>query len=191
MKPKGGDRRVTRTRRRLKEGLLELIRERSYESVTVQDIIDRADVGRSTFYSHFESKEDLLLDGFDVWLQAPHRPAHGPADSLGPLLAFSGPLLHHVQTQKRFFLGTFFNAANKRVRRKVTGWLVEIIKNDLKRLDADSHAPLEARAQCIAAAFLGLAGWWLESGSDLDATDVNRVFLEAVGVTPRGVSPGP
>jgi AcrR family transcriptional regulator len=38
--------------------------ERKYESITVQEILDRADVGRSTFYMHFQDKDELLVSGF-------------------------------------------------------------------------------------------------------------------------------
>src|SRR4029079_1728498 len=55
------DRRVARTRRALKEALTDLILEGGYESGTVQDVIARADVGRSTFYAHFLDKDDLLM----------------------------------------------------------------------------------------------------------------------------------
>src|SRR6186713_2598586 len=55
------DRRVSRTRRALKEALTDLILEKGYEAVTVQHVIDRADVGRSTFYAHFLDKDDLLM----------------------------------------------------------------------------------------------------------------------------------
>lgn len=59
------DRRVRRTRRALHDALLTLMTEKSFDAVTVQDIIDRADVGRSTFYSHFTDKRDLLDSGFE------------------------------------------------------------------------------------------------------------------------------
>jgi AcrR family transcriptional regulator len=55
------DRRVERTRRLLTEALMELIREKGYDDITVQDVLDRADVGRSTFYAHFRNKDQLLL----------------------------------------------------------------------------------------------------------------------------------
>ncbi|MFF0542171.1 TetR/AcrR family transcriptional regulator [Nocardia thailandica] len=54
------DRRVRRTRGLLHRALIELMMERGYERVTVADVIDRADVGRSTFYSHYRDKDDLL-----------------------------------------------------------------------------------------------------------------------------------
>ena len=57
------DRRIQKTRKLLSQALLELILEKGYERVTVQDILDRANVGRSTFYTHYENKELLLRDG--------------------------------------------------------------------------------------------------------------------------------
>src|SRR5215470_5123998 len=65
MKQERRDRRVTRTDRLLQQALIALILERGYEAITVQDVLDRADVGRTTFYAHFPSKEALLLSLFD------------------------------------------------------------------------------------------------------------------------------
>src|SRR5262245_39434971 len=58
------DRRARRTRRNLQDGLISLIVEKGFERTTVQEILDRADVGRSTFYSHFRDKEALLAAVF-------------------------------------------------------------------------------------------------------------------------------
>ena len=63
--PATTDRRVRRTRTLLVQALVSLILERGYARITVQDILDRADVGRSTFYAHFRDKEALLLSCFD------------------------------------------------------------------------------------------------------------------------------
>ena len=57
------DRRVQRTRDVLHQALISLMIEKGYEVITVQDIIDRANVGRSTFYAHYVGKQDLLLSG--------------------------------------------------------------------------------------------------------------------------------
>src|SRR5713101_6701176 len=59
------DRRVQRTRQLLQGELLSLIREKGFEALSVQDIIDRANVGRATFYAHFDNKEDLLVSRLD------------------------------------------------------------------------------------------------------------------------------
>src|SRR5215213_238359 len=64
IKSKKDDRRVSRTRRSLSAALIELILEKRYDSITVQDVIDRADVGRSTFYTHYRDKDDLFLSAW-------------------------------------------------------------------------------------------------------------------------------
>ena len=63
-KPKQ-DRRVQRTLKLLKEALIELILEKGYDSVTVQDITDRANLGRATFYFHYKDKDELLVEMLD------------------------------------------------------------------------------------------------------------------------------
>jgi AcrR family transcriptional regulator len=57
------DRRIQKTKKQLSQALIQLILEKGYENVTVQDILDKAEVGRSTFYAHYENKDLLLVDG--------------------------------------------------------------------------------------------------------------------------------
>lgn len=58
------DRRVGRTQQLLFDALLALVQEKRYNKITVQEILDRANVGRSTFYAHFQDKDDLLTGNF-------------------------------------------------------------------------------------------------------------------------------
>ena len=55
------DRRVERTRESLQKALIELIAEQGYDSITIQEIVDRADLGRTTFYLHYNSKDELFM----------------------------------------------------------------------------------------------------------------------------------
>src|SRR5262245_11059285 len=55
------DRRVKRTRELLQKALIELISEQGYDAITIQEIVDRADVARTTFYMHYNSKDDLFI----------------------------------------------------------------------------------------------------------------------------------
>ena len=64
------DRRPQRTRRQLSRALVGLITEKRFDDITVQNVIDRADVGRSTFYTHFRDKEDLLRKDWERFLDA-------------------------------------------------------------------------------------------------------------------------
>lgn len=59
------DRRITRTKTALNQALSELVKEKGYESVTIEDITSRANLGRTTFYLHYQGKEDLLLEGLE------------------------------------------------------------------------------------------------------------------------------
>ena len=55
------DRRAQRTRELLQKALIELISERGYDAITIQDIVDRANLGRTTFYLHYNSKDELFM----------------------------------------------------------------------------------------------------------------------------------
>ena len=61
------DRRARRTRQLLRDAFVALLKEKRYEDVSVQDIIERADVARSTFYVHYVDKEDLLVGRWGVF----------------------------------------------------------------------------------------------------------------------------
>ena len=95
------DRRIGKTRKALKEALTDLILERGYEAVTVQEVISRADVGRSTFYAHFVDKDallmailaDLEMPGLDPGSWKPDDPAFG----------WTLALFRHFGSGKRLF----------------------------------------------------------------------------------------
>ncbi|MEZ4593645.1 MAG: TetR/AcrR family transcriptional regulator [Chloroflexota bacterium] len=64
------DRRVKRTRNLLGKALLELVQEKKYDQITIQEITDRADLNRATFYLHYGSKEELLADSLEEYFDA-------------------------------------------------------------------------------------------------------------------------
>lgn len=169
------DRRIERSKRRLKQALLALIDERSYDRITVLDITRRADVGRSTFYVHFTSKDDLLFDGFEAGLLAlsDAGPSKGPRTGF----RFSLPLLRHIGTQRRFALATMVHGSNARIRKKTLAIFANVVRHELVRGRAAGDAKrLEAHAHAVAGAFLGLVTWWLTEGSRVSAEAVDEVF---------------
>src|SRR5436190_23771191 len=62
---KQDDRRVQRTKQTLYRTLMTLVAEKAFDKITVQEILERANVGRTTFYAHFQSKEDLFLSSHE------------------------------------------------------------------------------------------------------------------------------
>ena len=89
------DRRTQKTKKYLAAALVELIMEKGYDTITIQDIIDRANVGRSTFYSHYESKEQLLVGNINFQQALVDTPGNDPENyPLGVNLSF---LFHHTR----------------------------------------------------------------------------------------------
>ncbi len=175
---KRGDRRVARSKRRLKEALLALIEERDYEAISVGDIARRADVGRSTFYVHFTSKEELLFDGFEQALVA--LAAHEPRRGSRGGFRFSLPLLRHIGTQRRFALATLVHGADAQIRKRTLGIFANVVGHELARgsprRPAGDARLVEAQVHAVAGAFLGLVTWWLTGGSRVTPEAVDQVF---------------
>src|SRR5260370_1139942 len=101
------DRRVGRTRKLLEDALHDLIVEKGYEAVTVQDIIDRANVGRSTFYAHYTDKQQLLFSHFaDLEAHLAHQQRLVRAKSADPVervFGFSLAMFQHAQEYRRLW----------------------------------------------------------------------------------------
>lgn len=169
------DRRIARSKRRLKEALLALIDERGYDRITVGDITRRADVGRSTFYLHFTSKDELLFDGFEAALIAlsDAAPVKGP----GAGFRFSLPLLRHIGTQRRFALATLVHGATPRIRKQTLAIFANVVRHELARGRAPGDArTFDAHVHAVAGAFIGLVTWWLTEGNRVSPETVDQVF---------------
>lgn len=99
-RPETVDRRVRRTKSSLHNALLALAREKPYPSIAVKEILDRANVGRSTFYTHFRDKDDLLESGIHEILRSIQKqPRHDTA--VERIVAFSLPILKHIDEHRR------------------------------------------------------------------------------------------
>ena len=103
------DRRTQKTRKALSEALISLMFEKSYESIVVQDILDRANVGRSTFYTHFRDRDELLVNGLQdlrELLRTAQTAARALADFACPdreaARQFSAKSLHHIRLRAPF-----------------------------------------------------------------------------------------
>jgi AcrR family transcriptional regulator len=114
------DRRVQRTRRLLHKALMCLILEKKYESITVQEILDRADVGRSTFYMHFQDKDELLFSGFQYlqrFLESVQEASVTvPGKSYERIIGFSLAMFEHAHEYRRVLAGTETGIAKPEAR---------------------------------------------------------------------------
>src|SRR5208283_550628 len=127
------DRRIQRTRQLLLSSLLELILEKGYETITVQDIIDRANVGRSTFYSHFQDKEHLLLSGSERLgdLLEEFRARSGAGESNWDL---SLAIFRHAEQQRQAFKALLGRQVGRLVLDRIEGALDLCLNEHFRRM---------------------------------------------------------
>jgi|SRR5829696_3293243 len=182
MTAKVADRRIQRTRALLLSALLDLIVERGYEDVSVQDIVDRANVGRSTFYKHFLDKRELLLTGVaglqNLLIQQGAAQASSAALS-ERLLSFSLPLFQHVQGNIRFCRALLGSDSGAIVEPRFQRMLAELMQEQLAASvssGAKPAIPLDVVVQYTVSAFLGLLRWWMEQPTPCAAEEIDRQF---------------
>jgi AcrR family transcriptional regulator len=177
------DRRVQRTERLLREALLSLIREKGFEALSVQEIIDRADLGRATFYAHFDNKEDLLVSGFDglrASLKERQREAlsrHTGVDERA--FAFGREMFAHVDEYREVFRAMAGKQSGAVVEQTFHKILLDLVRDDVKAMVPSGEAgsvPPEALAQFVAGGLFGLLTWWLNGRMRLTAEEMNTIF---------------
>ncbi|MCP4965503.1 MAG: TetR/AcrR family transcriptional regulator [bacterium] len=159
------DRRVRRTKQRLHEALMSLIVEKGYDKITVQDLIDRADVGRSTFYAHFETKDDLLLSGLerlttDIELHLVDDPSG--AEAILPSLG----VFRHVADQHELFKAMIGSRGIDLVHQRAQEALTDRARSNIERRAAageQSDIPVEARAAFLAGSLMTFLAWWVDN----------------------------
>lgn len=190
MAARAQDRRVQRTRALLREALMDLMPEQGYEAVTIQEIIDRANVGRSTFYAHFLDKQALLesvledLGGFLAQQIAPT----GAREAHCPELGFSLAMFHHAQSHHRLYLAMVGKQSGTLVQQHIQRILADLVRQELKTLvpnSGPSPIPLEMLVQYTVSSYLGLLTWWLDQKMPCSAEEMDRMFrsLTLPGIT--------
>lgn len=190
------DRRVARTHRLLAEALIELVLERGYDRVTVQNILDRADVGRSTFYAHFRDKQDLLLSCFDG-LRADLRREIDTAAPDGELRDAGRPslvLFAHAYQHRRVWQALCGRSGGTVVH----GHLHELIRASLStylgtRPETARPVPPEAVAEFATSALLGLLTWWVGQDFPYPPSQMARTYglLATPAIRAAVQAPGP
>ena len=182
-KPAAIDRRAARTRQALHSALIALIQRKDYEAISVQDIVDAADVGRSTFYAHFTGKDDLLKSGGD-WLRTllTGHGRHGGVssesvgDGAAPLLGFSLALFAHTREQRALYSAMVAGRAGTIVLGMMRDVLAETVRAELAA-HADVPPPRrEVAVQYIVGGLMSVLTWWLDRGAKEPPEQMEAAF---------------
>ncbi len=164
------DRRVQRTRERLQKALIELIGERGYDAITIQDIVDRANVGRTTFYLHYRGKDDLFMSCHEAIVSEFHfGPLYPHPLSREDLLSPEAPpgmtsAYRHLKDAWVRLHPVFQGRDGPLILRRMRDWSAEEIEANLRAAfaESDSTIPLDVLANYLAGAQIELVQWWLE-----------------------------
>ena len=163
------DRRIMRTRKLLWEALIALIQEKDYSEITIQDIADRANVNRVTFYLHYRDKQDLLVRSVEVIfeeLAARTTPLTGDAFRLDVPPEGMTMVYQYIAENARFYriiLGkNGIPFVVDRFRKYLAGLTMQRFRM-VASSDRPGPIPLEIVAEYAAGSIIGLISWWLEN----------------------------
>lgn len=173
------DRRIAKTKKAIYTSFLELLNSKGYQAITVQDIIDLADVGRSTFYSHYESKE-LLLDELCHYLfhHLFEREAHVSAeDYLAHIFLHFRKNQDHVSSlllsKNDYFL--------RQLHKELEAHVFPMVAEDLKK--GHPTIPTSYLKHFVITNFTETLTWWLKKGKSYNEQEVVRFYLNIMEMT--------
>ena len=163
------DRRILKTRLALREALMSLLTEQGWDELSIREICERANVGRSTFYLHFDSKDDLLSESLNDLrdaLTAMTATAAVPRRAF----AFVPGLLAHMEENRSVFKNVVGRRSGYGVERRFRETVVQLIERDLVHENISGNE-LAMRARFLAGGIVDLMAWWVDApdAPDLDA----------------------
>ncbi len=170
------DRRSQRTRQALSDALVQLIQEKDYSTITVNDIIEHANVGRSTFYAHYQTKDDLLLDQMDRVIDFLSQASPQPQDfpyfpSLGFLQHVGGD---HYELYKSLVWSPGMDLIIKHLQKSLS----QRVEQGLQNSGKEYEVPIPLLANFVTGSFLNLLKWWLENKRIQSPEQMNEFFMK-------------
>ena len=181
----GYDRRVEKTQRALHEALIALIREKDYDEIAVREILDRANVGRSTFYTHYRDKDELLVSGIHEMVRAVSAASPRRSSSRRDRFTwFSLPILEHHDRHRRSS-GAVGQQARVVLHARLRAVIMNLLREEMRSAPAPRKTaqsiPSDLLVDFVASTFVLVLDWWLASRSALEPSAVNDLFCALVG----------
>lgn len=180
------DRRQQKTRAAILDAFAELLSKKNYDKITVKDIIDRANVGRSTFYAHFETKEALLqvlcssiFDHVIESAKTSHTEAHshGKYSDHGPRSVFCH-ILYHLEENDHGVLELLEGGSGDIFLRYFKNSLKEIAALEIAEIPEENlpEVPEDFLIDAIASSFAEMVHWWTAGGRKETPEELDRYF---------------
>jgi len=176
------ERRTNRTRRSLNDALTSLILEKHYDQITVQNIIDVADVGRSTFYAHYRDKEDLFRDGWERFLGFITQFLDTENIKKGRFVPVREVFQHLIDFHP-FYRALVKSGKTDRLLRIGQAHLAKDIEIKLMLLPTDDQPaaiPVAILSNYLAAEIFALLKWWLDHDMPYTPEQMDKIFHQLI-----------
>lgn len=181
------DRRVVRTRRALQHAFMSLIVEKGYDRTSIQDVCDAANVGRSTFYLHYDSKDELKRAGLEHLrreLVEASAKAQMSGEGAEEPLAFSGAFFNHAYRHVTVYRAMVGSGGGAVALATIRGILIDLVR-------ADPYLPTAIISERVAVsiivgAFMEVLTGWLDQGAETEPAEIDAAFRHFVlkGIAP-------
>ena len=195
MATKKVDRRIQRTRQLLQDALITLILEQGYDKITVQHIIDEANVGRSTFYAHYLDKDDLMASSMDLLRGELHQHLSGAGGGgeEEEETAVSLALFRHTKEQYQLYKAMIGGRGIDIVIKAIDDALMAHAHTHFAQLEQELGpltVPVPVVATFFASTLQTLLRWWLDNEMPYSPEEMNEMFMRLVmggitAVTPK------
>lgn len=185
------DRRIRKTRQAIFTAFIELLSKKEYSQITVAEILQRADVGRATFYAHFETKdyllkefcEELFCHLFDV--EEDNQKGHVHIFNCE---GSSGVFLHlfsHLQKNDNNLLTLLSCANNDLFLKYFKSNLYTLVESRLDQIDGqkDLSIPKSYRVSVICACFVETVKWWIDTGRKQTPEKLTEYFYKVAQIS--------
>lgn len=176
------DRRVQRTRKLLRESIMALILEEGYDAISIQDITDKANLGRATFYLHFKDKDDLLLDVIDqlmedFFCQVPELSQVQwrleNEKSINKLFDFAAD---HYDLYRILIIGSGGITASRQLHKKIAENILTCIQEDVEISNLQPLIDPVFIANHYAGSLLATIYWWLDNDLPYEVEEMATMF---------------
>jgi len=171
------DRRTRRTRQLLRDAFLGLLKEKRYEDISVQDIIERADVARSTFYAHYVDKEDLLVGQRGVFASDMKRHAELPQAEKKSRLIPPTCFWHNIVAQRDIFKIIARDSAMDVTMKDLHNKLYANMQAEIQQHRLEQGAvPASLIVDYLADSIITLVKWWVKQGMTYSPEQMDEIF---------------
>jgi AcrR family transcriptional regulator len=186
------DRRIARTRATLQHALNSLILKKGYEAITITDICDAANVGRSTFYAHYTSKDDLKRSGLEplrrLLVDRQREALATSGDIRDRSFAFSLPMFEHARDHRDHYRALVGGRGGTVSLGTIRQILSDLVRDELAATahkKSENIILRELVVQYVVGAYMAVLTWWLDGGAKLPPQRIDAMFRRLVieGIT--------